>query len=101
MFHMRLSNRVFIPKRPYNVHIAVAPTRKAERNEWMVEKMTEMGVDRIDFIVTEHTHRETVSPGCKSESSESHRCIGYETVAAILYAGNQIDYGFSFVYKRM
>ena len=50
-----------IPKRPYNVHIAVAPTRKAERNEWMVEKMTEMGVDRIDFIVTEHTHRETVS----------------------------------------
>ena len=50
-----------IPKRPYDVHIAVAPTRKAERNEWMVEKMTEMGVERIDFIVTEHTHKETVS----------------------------------------
>lgn len=50
-----------IPKRPYSVHMAVAPTRKAERNEWMVEKMTEMGVERIDFIVTEHTHKETVS----------------------------------------
>jgi len=50
-----------IPKRDYAVHIAVAPTRKAERNEWMVEKMTEMGVERIDFIVTEHTHKETVS----------------------------------------
>jgi len=50
-----------IPKRSYSLTIAVAPTRKAERNEWMVEKMTEMGVERIDFIVTEHTHKETVS----------------------------------------
>jgi len=52
---------VQMPRRTYGVHIAVAPTRKAERNEWMVEKMTEMGVDRIDFIITEHTHKETVS----------------------------------------
>jgi 16S rRNA (uracil1498-N3)-methyltransferase len=51
----------FVPKRPYGVHMAIAPTRKAERNEWMVEKMTEMGVERIDFIITEHTHKETVS----------------------------------------
>jgi 16S rRNA (uracil1498-N3)-methyltransferase len=50
-----------IPKRPYSIHMAIAPTRKAERNEWMVEKMTEMGVERIDFIITEHTHKETVS----------------------------------------
>ena len=50
-----------IQKRPYAVHIAVAPTRKAERNEWMVEKMTEMGVERIDFIVTDNTHKETIS----------------------------------------
>jgi 16S rRNA (uracil1498-N3)-methyltransferase len=50
-----------VPKRSYGVHMAIAPTRKAERNEWMVEKMTEMGVERIDFIVTEHTHKETVS----------------------------------------
>lgn len=52
---------IHVPKRSYSVNIAVAPTRKAERNEWMVEKMTEMGVERIDFIVTEHTHKETVS----------------------------------------
>ena len=52
---------ILIPRRSYSVNIAVAPTRKAERNEWMVEKMTEMGVERIDFIVTEHTHKETVS----------------------------------------
>ncbi|WP_025761687.1 RsmE family RNA methyltransferase [Dyadobacter tibetensis] len=38
--------------------MVVAPTRKAERNEWMVEKMTEIGVRRIIFIVTSHTHKE-------------------------------------------
>lgn len=45
----------------YAVHMAVAPTRKAERNEWMVEKMTEIGVARIDFVVTEHTNREALN----------------------------------------
>ncbi|WP_031527064.1 RsmE family RNA methyltransferase [Dyadobacter crusticola] len=50
-----------IEPRPFAVNIAVAPTRKAERNEWMVEKMTEIGVERIDFIVTEHTNPETLN----------------------------------------
>lgn len=50
-----------VEKRPFSVNMAIAPTRKAERNEWMVEKMTEIGVDRIDFIVTEHTNPETLN----------------------------------------
>ncbi|KAA0993601.1 RsmE family RNA methyltransferase [Dyadobacter aurulentus] len=50
-----------IGRRDFSVNIAVAPTRKAERNEWMVEKMTEIGVERIDFIVTEHTNTETLN----------------------------------------
>lgn len=49
------------PKRAYSVHMAIAPTRKAERNEWMVEKMTEMGVERIDFIVTTNTIKESLN----------------------------------------
>ncbi len=52
---------VVIERRPFAVHIAVAPTRKAERNEWMVEKMTEIGVERIDFIITEHTNPDTIN----------------------------------------
>jgi 16S rRNA (uracil1498-N3)-methyltransferase len=52
---------VVMERRPFAVHIAVAPTRKAERNEWMVEKMTEIGVERIDFLITEHTNPETVN----------------------------------------
>jgi len=54
-------NERIVPRRPFSVTIAVAPTRKAERNEWMVEKMTEIGVERICFIVTEHTNREALS----------------------------------------
>lgn len=50
-----------VEKRPFSVNMAIAPTRKAERNEWMVEKMTEIGVERIDFIVTEHTNPETLN----------------------------------------
>lgn len=50
-----------IPRRGYAVNMAVAPTRKSERNEWMVEKMTEMGVERIDFIVTTNTIKESIN----------------------------------------
>lgn len=41
----------------YSIHLAVAPTKNAERMEWMVEKCTEMGVDRISFLLTERTER--------------------------------------------
>ncbi len=57
----KVIDSVNVPRRPLSVHMAVAPTRKAERNEWMVEKMTEIGVEVIDFIVTEHTNREALS----------------------------------------
>jgi 16S rRNA (uracil1498-N3)-methyltransferase len=43
------------------IKMAVCPTRKAERNEWMVEKMTELGVQEINFVVSEHTQRLTLS----------------------------------------
>lgn len=31
-------------------HLAVAPTKNMDRNEWMVEKATEIGIDRITFL---------------------------------------------------
>jgi 16S rRNA (uracil1498-N3)-methyltransferase len=49
-----------IPQPAFQLHMAVCPTRKAERNEWMVEKMTEIGVQSISFVVSEHTHYETL-----------------------------------------
>lgn len=46
-------------KRNYRIHMAIAPTRKVERNEWMVEKMVELGVDAISFLKTDHSHQES------------------------------------------
>jgi len=46
-------------KRPYSIRMFIAPTRKAERNEWMVEKMVELGIDEIHFFKSEHTHSES------------------------------------------
>ena len=48
-----------VTPRSYKVRIAVAPTRKPERNEWMLEKLVEFGVDEIFFIKTTHTHLES------------------------------------------
>ncbi len=45
--------------RPYRIHIAISPTRKTDRNDWMVEKMVELGVDAISFVRTEHSHKES------------------------------------------
>jgi 16S rRNA (uracil1498-N3)-methyltransferase len=57
----RVLEKTQISPKPYQVVMAIAPTRKAERNEWMVEKMTEIGVDRILFLLTANTNKETFS----------------------------------------
>jgi 16S rRNA (uracil1498-N3)-methyltransferase len=44
-------------KRNYYLHIAIAPTKNLERFEWFAEKATEIGVDEITPLVTEHSER--------------------------------------------
>jgi 16S rRNA (uracil1498-N3)-methyltransferase len=44
-------------KRPYTIHLAIAPTKNADRMEWFVEKCVEIGVDEISFVITEHSER--------------------------------------------
>ncbi|UOG72930.1 16S rRNA (uracil(1498)-N(3))-methyltransferase [Hymenobacter tibetensis] len=39
-----------VPRRSYFVHVAVAPTKNLDRMEWLVEKATEIGVDRLSFL---------------------------------------------------
>lgn len=47
-----LSRTIF--PRESNLTIAVSPTKNADRMEWMVEKLVEIGIRRILFIETEH-----------------------------------------------
>lgn len=42
---------------PYNLHLAVCPTKNNERYEWFVEKACEMGLDRVTPIIGNHSQR--------------------------------------------
>jgi len=44
----------------YSIHLAVAPTKRLERIEWLVEKATELGVDRISFIQCQNSERDRI-----------------------------------------
>lgn len=44
-------------KRPYSIHIAIAPTKNIERLEWFLEKATEVGIDEITPLICERSER--------------------------------------------
>lgn len=47
-------------KRPYNLHLAVAPTKMNDRYEWFLEKATEIGISEITPIICEHSERKVI-----------------------------------------
>lgn len=47
-------------QRPFHLHLAIAPTKNIDRIEWMLEKCTEMGIDEITLLNTEHSERKVV-----------------------------------------
>lgn len=46
--------------RSFELHMAVAPTKNINRFEWYLEKATEIGVDLITPIRTEHSERKEI-----------------------------------------
>jgi 16S rRNA (uracil1498-N3)-methyltransferase len=44
-------------KRNHHLHIAIAPSKKAERFEWFLEKATEIGIDEITPLVCSRSER--------------------------------------------
>jgi 16S rRNA (uracil1498-N3)-methyltransferase len=52
-----LDTRENFGRRNYRIHLAVAPTKNADRTEWLVEKCVEIGVDRISFLACERSER--------------------------------------------
>jgi 16S rRNA (uracil1498-N3)-methyltransferase len=45
----------------HHIHIAIAPTKSSDRTEWFVEKATEIGVQKISFIQTQHSERQKIN----------------------------------------
>lgn len=44
-------------RRPFHLHLAVAPTKNTARLEWLVEKAVEIGVDRVTPVICDHSER--------------------------------------------
>ena len=47
-------------KKPYRLHLAIAPTKSIDRIEWFLEKTTETGIDEISFLVCRHSERKEI-----------------------------------------
>jgi len=47
--------------RNFHIHLAIAPTKNADRTEWFVEKATEIGVDQISFILCKNSERKVIN----------------------------------------
>jgi 16S rRNA (uracil1498-N3)-methyltransferase len=42
-------------------HLAVSPTKAIDRMEWMVEKCTELGIERITFLKSRYSERKEIN----------------------------------------
>lgn len=47
-------------KRPFRLHLAIAPTKNIDRFEWFVEKATEIGFDELTPLVCRYSERKVV-----------------------------------------
>jgi 16S rRNA (uracil1498-N3)-methyltransferase len=45
------------PQTNYSSTLLIAPTKSLDRTEWMVEKLTEIGIDTIQFVACRHSER--------------------------------------------
>lgn len=41
----------------YSIHLVIAPTKNTDRMEWLIEKITEIGVDSIQFVQCRYSER--------------------------------------------
>lgn len=49
-------------KKDFRLHIAIAPTKNIDRTEWFLEKCTEIGIDEITPLLSEHSERKVIKP---------------------------------------
>jgi len=54
-------NPIFISPTPYQLHIAIAPTKNMDRLEFFLEKATEIGIHSISFLKTFHSERKNIN----------------------------------------
>ena len=49
------------PLWPFQIHIAIAPTKQIDRMEWFAEKATEVGINAITFLHCRYSERSNIN----------------------------------------
>ena len=57
---VKIIDKELKPKRSFNLHLAVAPTKMNDRYEWFLEKATEIGIEEITPIICDHSERKII-----------------------------------------
>lgn len=57
---LELISRIKNESRRSGLHIAIAPTKNLDRMEWLIEKLTEGGVDKVSFLKCRHSERKEI-----------------------------------------
>jgi len=57
-----IKNRIEHTPLPYQLHLAIAPTKNINRLEWFLEKATEIGIHSITPLLCEHSERKIIKP---------------------------------------
>jgi 16S rRNA (uracil1498-N3)-methyltransferase len=66
-----ISKKQITTPKSYHLHIAISPTKNADRIEWMLEKCTELGVDEFSFIICKRTEKTGVKTDRLKKIAES------------------------------
>ncbi len=84
------------PKK-HHLHIAISPTKNADRIEWMLEKCTELGVDEFSFIICKRTEKTGVKIDRLKKIAES---AVKQSIQAILPLINEAQTFKDFIIKH-
>lgn len=57
---VKIQDYAFHPSPTHYIHIALAPTKNADRIEWFVEKAVEMGIQEISFFTSRYSERKII-----------------------------------------
>jgi len=77
-------------KKPYSLHIAIAPTKNTDRLEWFVEKATEIGIDEITLLICKYSERKFTKTDRLNRIAEAAMKQSYKTYHPVI--NEQIDF---------
>lgn len=92
-----VSKKQIAVAKPYYLHIAISPTKNADRIEWMLEKCTELGVDEFSFIICKRTEKTGVKTERLKKIAES---AVKQSIQAVLPVINEAQLLKDFIVKH-